>query len=120
MQVGGWQVDASAIGVGVFVVESVGAGADDDAIDDVIFEVAIGEWGDQSFGLELFTNAKFVAFERDNDACRELDLVGVVAVGGDLGDGADAAFGGLSRDLGDDLGADRDDEVELRKGMSHD
>ena len=63
MQVSGREIDASSIGVRVFVVKSVGSGADDDAIDNVIFEIAIGKRGDESFGLELFTDAEFVALE---------------------------------------------------------
>ena len=93
MQVSGREIDASSIGVRVFVVKSVGAGADDNAVDDVIFEIAIGKRGDESFGLKLFTDTEFVAFERDDRACRELDTVGMVAICGDLDDGADAAFG---------------------------
>ena len=42
--------------------------------------------------MELFTDTEFVAFERDDRTCRELDTVGMVAICGDLDDGADAAF----------------------------
>ena len=100
MQVSEREIDASSIGVRVFVVKSVGAGADDNAVDDVIFEIAIGERGGESFGLELFTDTEFVAFERDDRACREFDAVGMVAVGRNLDDGADAAFWGLGFGLG--------------------
>ena len=48
--------------------------------------------GGESFGLELFTDIEFVAFERDDDACGKLNAVGMVAICGDLDDGADAAF----------------------------
>jgi hypothetical protein len=55
MEVGGGQIDASAVGVAARVVEAVGAGADDAAVDDVREErIVFRHWGSLAGGGEIF------------------------------------------------------------------
>ncbi len=104
---GGGEVEAASIDVGVFVIETVGGGAGDGAVDDV-GEEAFGGGGVGDFGVGLFEYGQFVAVEGDFGVVGEADLVLGVGRGGGVGDKADAAGG-----AGQHLGACGNDQVKL-------
>lgn len=86
------QVEAAAIDVGIFVVETVGGGAGDGTVDDV-GEEAFGSGAVGDFGIGLFEDGQFVAVEGGFGIVGEADLVLGVGRGGGVGDKADAAGG---------------------------
>ena len=99
MQFGRRKVDAATIGVGVFVFEAVGAGADDALQDDALFEVEFGEDGvllRHAGDLEIAERDEFGAFEGGFEVVGKADVVGVVMVDGRSSDDADDA-GGMER-----------------------
>lgn len=123
VEFGGREVDAAAVGVGVGMLETVGAGTDDALEDDVLLEVVLGEGGillGHAAVLEVAEGHEFDAFEGGFEAVGETNAVGVLVVDGGGGDDADDA-GGMERaavgtaDFGaaDDLGADGEDEGEV-------
>ena len=117
VEVCGREVDAAAVGVGVGMVEAVGAGADDALEDDEGAHV----WGGGGRGvwvLEFVEGGEFIAAEGGFEAVGEADAVGVEVVGGGGGDDADGtrgvdgpAVGAADVGAGDDLGAEGEDEV---------